>query len=220
MRGASVAGRSRPLVVRLWRGSLERASAGCLITPANDALVGNEQPMYWRFINRQSVDGRIRQAAGSQLEAECEAIQPLSQDEMRQVRRDITRWTTGCKEGRSSLVRCPTGTCVSTRAYGDLDASVIVHAVAPDSEFGYEGLYTGALRDERASNVSLHSPAPDLGKHSSWLQFSPPDQVSTAPLQFCERSALAEPSFCSCGCSSYSRRGTRRSSPPATLLKM
>eukprot|EP00962_Isochrysis_galbana_P045036 scaffold17633_cov80-Isochrysis_galbana.AAC.1 len=63
------------------------------------------------------------------------------------------------------------------QAFGDLDASAIVHAVAPDSEFGYEGLYTGALRDQEASGVSLHSPAPNLGKHSSWLQFSPPDQL-------------------------------------------
>jgi hypothetical protein len=49
--------------------------------------------------------------------------------------------------------------------------------VAPDSEFGYEGLYTGALRDEEASGVSLNSPAPNLGKHGTWLQFSPPDQL-------------------------------------------
>eukprot|EP00962_Isochrysis_galbana_P045037 scaffold17633_cov80-Isochrysis_galbana.AAC.2 len=100
--------------LRLVRGSLERTPAACLITPANDSLVGNEQPMYWRFINRQSVDAKIRQAAGPELERVCLAIEPLPADEARRVRRDITRWTTGCKAGNSAVVRCPTGGCVTT----------------------------------------------------------------------------------------------------------
>ena len=44
---------SRRLTLRLVRGSLEHSRAAALITPANDSLVGNEQPMYWRFIDRK-----------------------------------------------------------------------------------------------------------------------------------------------------------------------
>ena len=132
---------------------------------------------YWRFINRRSVDGAIRSAAGPALEAECLALPTLPKEEVRRVRRDITRWTSGVKEGNSAPVRCPTGRSVVTSAPGDLDAAHLVHAVAPDSEFGYEGLYTGALRDEEVSNVHQDSPAASLGRHPSWLQFSPPDQL-------------------------------------------
>lgn len=167
----------RRLVLRLTRGALERASASVLITPANDSLVGNEQPMYWRFINRRSADGAVRLAAGAELQRACLAIEPLPEDAVRRVRRDITRWTTGVKAGNSLPVRCPTGSCVATAGSGDLDALHVVHAVAPDSEFGYEGLYTGALRDEEANAVSLHSAGANLGKHSSWVQSSPPDQL-------------------------------------------
>lgn len=123
------------------------------------------------------MDGAIRSAAGPALEAECLALPTLPKEEVRRVRRDITRWTSGVKEGNSAPVRCPTGRSVVTSAPGDLDAAHLVHAVAPDSEFGYEGLYTGALRDEEVSNVHQDSPAANLGRHPSWLQFSPPDQL-------------------------------------------
>jgi len=123
------------------------------------------------------VDGAIRSAAGPALEAECLALPTLPKEEVRRVRRDITRWTSGVKEGNSAPVRCPTGASVVTSAPGDLDAAHLIHAVAPDSEFGYEGLYTGALRDEEVSNVHQDSPAANLGRHPSWLQFSPPDQL-------------------------------------------
>ena len=36
----------RSCIIRFRRGSLERSAAPVLITPANDSLVGNEQPMY------------------------------------------------------------------------------------------------------------------------------------------------------------------------------
>ena len=73
----------RRLVLRLTRGALERASASVLITPANDSLVGNEQPMYWRFINRRSADGAVRLAAGAELQRACLAIEPLPEDAVR-----------------------------------------------------------------------------------------------------------------------------------------
>ena len=53
-----------------------------------------------------------------------------------------------------------------------------MHAVAPDSEFGYEGLYTGSEEDARLASVEQHSAAlPVEGRHPSWRQFTPPDAL-------------------------------------------
>ena len=49
----------------LRRGRLEAQRAGALITSANDALSGNDQPAYWRFEHRHNVDGALRAVAAS-----------------------------------------------------------------------------------------------------------------------------------------------------------
>lgn len=166
------------LRIVLRRGRIEEAAAAALVTPANDSLVGNLQPLYWRFISRHSADGAVRQAAGPSLEQACLAIEPVQDPGSTGVRRDITRWTGGVKHGESAPVRCAAGSAVVTPAYGRLLADHVIHAVAPDSEFGYEGLYTGSLEDERLSSVGRHSAAlPVEGRHPSWQQFSPPDSL-------------------------------------------
>jgi len=173
---SAVGGSLHRSVVRLRRGDLANSAAACLVTPANDALVGNLNPLYWRFISRVSVDAAVRKLGGEELEAACEAIAPVSVTHG--IRRDITRWTTGCKEGPSAVVRCPAGSALCTPAFGRLQADHVVHAVAPDSEFGYEGLYTGNARDVAASGVQHHSTAASVERrHSSWQQFSPPDDL-------------------------------------------
>mmetsp|Transcript_52633 Transcript_52633/g.87425 ORF Transcript_52633/g.87425 Transcript_52633/m.87425 type:complete len:348 (-) Transcript_52633:308-1351(-) len=168
----------RKLKLRIRRGDLPSTAAACLITPANDSLVDNLQPMYWRFISRKSVDGALRKLGGYELERACLDIEPISR--FATVRRDITRWTQGCKEGPSAIVRCPAGSAVTTPAFGKLNADHIVHTVAPDSEFGYEGLYTGSERDIQRSGVAQHGASTEMNsrlRHESWQQFSPPDQL-------------------------------------------
>ena len=49
--------------VALRRGRLELQRASALITSANDALVGNLQPDYWRFEGGINVDGALRAPA-------------------------------------------------------------------------------------------------------------------------------------------------------------
>jgi O-acetyl-ADP-ribose deacetylase (regulator of RNase III) len=126
---------SHRLLLTLRRGDLATSSAGALVTSANDSLVGNLSPTYWRFISRLNVDGSIRKLGGDDLERACLEIEPVSS---KNVRRDITRWTSGVKKGASACVRCPAGSAISTVATGALQADHVIHAVAPDSEFGYE----------------------------------------------------------------------------------
>ena len=124
--------------IAVTRGRLERQRASALITSANDALVGNLQPAYWRVQGRDSVDGAVRAAGGADLEAACLALPALgalgggsggdSDDSMVRstVRRDIFRWAAAVKRGLSAPVRCPTGTAVATHgAFGSLDADVV-----------------------------------------------------------------------------------------------
>ncbi|KAL1507400.1 hypothetical protein AB1Y20_008242 [Prymnesium parvum] len=148
--------------VHLSRGCLAAASAGALVTSANDSLVGNLAPMYWRFISRTNVDSTIRKLGGEELIQACLDIEPLPT--VQGIRRDITRWTSGVKHGACALVRCPAGAAVATKASGALRADWVIHAVAPDSEFGYEGLYTGGDASQKASGITSQ-------------QFSPPDQL-------------------------------------------
>ena len=131
----------------LRRGRLEAQRAGALITSANDALCGNDQPAYWRFEHRDNVDGALRAAAGPALARACLELPRVEDSD---VRRDIARWPGGCKRGASAPVRCPTGSAVATAASGDLDAAVVVHAVAPDVELThgrYSGRYSGSSDD-------------------------------------------------------------------------
>lgn len=158
------------LRLRMRRGDLSEATACALVTPANDALVGNLQPMYWRFISRKSCDGAIRVKGGAELERACLDIEPLT--EPRAFRRDITRWTSGVKNGPSAPVRCPAGSAIATAAGGALQADHIIHAVAPDSEFGYEGIYTGGHRDQAVSGVFAGDERTAFSQ-----QFSPPDAL-------------------------------------------
>ena len=52
------------LITSAQRGDLATFAASCIVTSANDSLVGTLQPTYWRFISRHSVDGKLREAAG------------------------------------------------------------------------------------------------------------------------------------------------------------
>ena len=118
--------------VALRRGRLERQRASALITSANDSVVGNLQPDYWRFEGGINVDGAVRAAAGPDLIDACLALPIKDETE----KRDLVRWTRAVKVGESSVVRCPTGSAVKTTA-GLLEADAIIHAVAPDVELTY-----------------------------------------------------------------------------------
>jgi len=168
---------SRSLRLAIRRGNAAAAEAACLITSANDSLVGNSDPAYWRFISRENVDGALRSLAGPDLEAACLAIPVLPSSG---VRRDITRWTIGVKKGPSAAVRCPAGSAVATAATGRLRADHVIHTVAPDSEFGYEGLYHGDVRGAGSlGDASAHAGS-STRRHASWQQFSPPDHLLLA----------------------------------------
>ena len=92
----------RTLKLSLRRGDLATFAASCIVTSANDSLVGTLQPTYWRFIARHSVDGKLREAAGPELDEACLQIQASHRIG---IRRDITRWTGGVKHGASAPVR-------------------------------------------------------------------------------------------------------------------
>ena len=150
--------RSARLVLR--RGALEEQTASALVTSANDALVGNDQPEYWRFSARpMNADGALRRAAGPSLAAACLTIEPVVEaaddrdprsppSACGRVRRDLVRWTAAVKRGASAAVRCPTGGAVATAASGRLRADSVVHAVAPDFEM-VMGRYAGRRTDPR-----------------------------------------------------------------------
>ena len=118
--------------IALRRGHLEHQRASALITSANDSLVGNLQPEYWRFEGGINVDGALRAKAGPDLIDACLALPVLDTES----KRDLVRWTRAVKVGESSVVRCPTGSAVKTTA-GLLEADAIIHAVAPDVELTY-----------------------------------------------------------------------------------
>lgn len=131
--------------IALRRGRLKLQRANALITSANDSLVGNLQPEYWRFEGGSNVDGALRAAAGPDLIEACLALPTVETE----TRRDLVRWTRALKVGESAVVRCPTGTAVATTS-GALEADAVVHAVAPDVEltFGrYKGRGSGAPED-------------------------------------------------------------------------
>ena len=46
--------------LRLLKGDISRVSANAIVTSANDALCGNDQPLYWRFTNRAERCGNQR----------------------------------------------------------------------------------------------------------------------------------------------------------------
>ena len=64
-------------------------------------------------------------------------------------------------------MRCAPGRAVATRAYG-LDADWCIHAVAPDSEFGYEGHYQGNI-GIRGEDVRATSTPPIARLHATYL---------------------------------------------------
>ena len=145
--------------VALRRGRLERQRASALITSANDSLVGNSQPEYWRFEGGINVDGALRAQAGPDLIDACLALPVLDTE----GKRDLVRWTRAVKVHESAVVRCPTGSAVKTTA-GSLDADYIIHAVAPDVELTY-GRYRSSEGPEdllRAAYRSAFEAAADL----------------------------------------------------------
>lgn len=94
------------------------AVRGCdaLATSANVALVGNQNPNFWRFAGRRNADGAVRAAGGAALHAACASLPVV--------------------EGR--YTRCRTGGAVATSgAFGSLHAGLVVHAVPPNGAFGY-----------------------------------------------------------------------------------
>ena len=122
--------------IALRRGRLEHQRASALITSANDSLVGNLQPEYWRFEGGINVDGALRAQAGPDLIDACLAL-PIQEE----GKRDLVRWTRAVKVHESAVVRCPTGSAVKTTA-GSLEADYVIHAVAPDVELTF-GRYQG-----------------------------------------------------------------------------
>ena len=46
--------------LRLLKGDIAKCSANAIVTSANDALCGNDQPLYWRFTNRAQRCGNPR----------------------------------------------------------------------------------------------------------------------------------------------------------------
>ena len=197
-----------PIRLTIRRGDLADACASALVTSANDSLVGNCQPTYWRFISRTNADGAIRKRGGTELEEACLALEPHPRPHAERFRRDITRWTSGVKHGDSLFVRCPAGSAVTTKAYGRLRADYIVHAVAPDSEFGYEGMYTGGLLDQRISGAVAGNDTPTsfagghLDGHAS-QQFTPPDDlllcVYQSALMEASRNSASSVALCALG---------------------
>ena len=101
----------------LHRADIALLRCDALATSSNAGLVGNANPRFWRFMDRDNADGAIHRAAGPRLQEAC--------DEVR---------------AQDLGVRCPVGSAVATRAYGSLEASLVIHAVAPD------GAYAGGLQ--------------------------------------------------------------------------
>ena len=155
--------------LRLIKGDIAKCSANAIVTSANDALCGNDQPLYWRFTNQRNVDGAVRKIAGPGLRDACLSlpeIKPVIHEN--EEPRDISRWAeTAKKRGLSRTLRCAPGRAVATRAYG-LDADWCIHAVAPDSEFGYEGHYQGNI-GIRGEDVRATSTPPIARLHATYL---------------------------------------------------
>ena len=110
----------------------------------------------------------MRKIAGPGLRDACLAlpeIKPVIHEN--EEPRDISRWAeTAKKRGLSRTLRCAPGSAVATRAYG-LDADWCIHAVAPDSEFGYEGHYQGNI-GIRGEDVRATSP-PVARLHATYV---------------------------------------------------
>ena len=155
--------------LRLLKGDISRVSANAIVTSANDALCGNDQPLYWRFTNQRNVDGAVRKVAGPGLRDACLAlpeIKPVIHEN--EEPRDISRWAeTAKKRGLSRTLRCAPGRAVATRAFG-LDADWCIHAGAPDSEFGYEGHYQGNI-GIRGEDVRATSTPPIARLHATYV---------------------------------------------------
>ena len=84
--------------LRLLKGDISRVRANAIVTSANDALCGNDQPLYWRFTNQRNVDGAVRKIAGPGLRDACLAlpeIKPVIHEN--EEPRDISRWAETAK---------------------------------------------------------------------------------------------------------------------------
>ena len=86
-----------------WRG------VDCVAVSTNRTLQGNENPTYWRFAGRKSVNGAVRSVGGPELAEACKA---------QALRR-----------------HCEVGEAVVTPAFGDLarrGCRHVVHVMVPD----------------------------------------------------------------------------------------
>ena len=153
----------------LRRGDISLARAGAIVTSANDSVVGNASPRYWRFAGRSNADGSVRARAGPELDRACLAFPKIP----RTTPRDVQQWESTAKVGASLHARCSVGRALVTPAFGQLDCEHVIHAVAPDAEDAYDALqywqnneplrllretYCSALRaaaEHRAAKVSL-----------------------------------------------------------------
>lgn len=88
-------------------------SCDALATSANAGLVGNANQNFWRFAGRRNADGALHKAAGPRLREACAEIAAVD----------------------SEHTRCCIGEAVVTRAFGDLCAEHVIHAVAPDGAY-------------------------------------------------------------------------------------
>ena len=150
-----------------------------IATSANAGLCGNLTPSYWRFRQSPSsftvgirhvasqdtraypnVDGALHKVAGSQLREALAAlverrgtvVLPLpSEGQGRSWRGSLLPSST------NGEVACLTGAAVSTPAFGELQASIVIHAVAPDGLFtrGPKGEAAALLRQCFASCLAI-----------------------------------------------------------------
>ena len=127
----------------LRRGDIAFAHACAIVTSANDSLVGNASPRYWRFAKfveqtGSNADESVRRRAGPELAAACLALPCVPRDS---TPRDLQQWESTAKVGASKFIRCRVGQCVVTPSFGDLDCAHVVHAVAPDALDAYDRAY-------------------------------------------------------------------------------
>ena len=106
--------------LRLLRADITSVVCDAVATSSNAGLVANANPNFWRFAGRTNADGALHHAAGPALLAALAEL-PLIE---------------------GTATRCRPGCAVATPgAFGSLRAGAVLHAVAPDSEFGYEGAW-------------------------------------------------------------------------------
>jgi len=99
------------LRLSLLRGRIENCVlAGAIVTSSNLYLCSNQNSNYWRFSGKTNIDGAVHAASGPELLQACHML-PIVE---------------------TGGIRCPIGSAVVTRAYGQLPNDYVIHTVAPD----------------------------------------------------------------------------------------